>query len=158
MSFLLTPVALICPILSGNIPSHTNACATPAIAQQEQAICRIHQHEKGVTDVSIGMHSIAIYPIHYVDAEQQHIIFATKLLSQQAPKSIKVWTGDINTERVSSNAEIISLNGEELQLISVNLKDSFNAASDHLCLSFESESGRYSAAQIQLRNHAQIAS
>ena len=156
MSFLLTPVALICPILGGNFQCKNTESTTPTIAHHEQAICRIHKHEKGVTDVSIGMHSIAIYPIHFVDAGQQHIIFATKLLSQQAPQSIKLWTGDIHSERVSSSAEQITLNGEELQLISLNIADSFDAASDHLCMTFESENGSYTAAQIQLGGHAQV--
>ena len=153
MSFLLTPVALICPILGGNFQYKNPEHLTTAVSHHEQAICRIHKHEQGVTDVSVGMHSIAIYPIHYVEAPKQHIIFAAKLLSQQAPQSISFWTGDINSERVSSNTEQISLNGEALQLISLNIDDSFDAASDHLCMTFESESGSYSAAQIQLSSH-----
>jgi hypothetical protein len=155
MSFLLTPVALICPILGGNFlnNSRTESLSpiTPAI--QEQAICRIHKNAQGVTDLSLGTHSVAIYPIHYVDQHNAHIIFALKLLSQQTPTQMQVWTGNISNQRISSEHKQIHLLDNELQLISLNLNESFDAQQDHLCISFATEGGNFTAAQIQLSIH-----
>lgn len=154
MSFLLTPVALICPLFcnSAQDVQEEQLQLSSVISQpHQQAVCRILQGSQGETTVNIGTSGIEIYPIHYIDDENTHIIFAAKLLGDYIPQQTHIWTGDIHTQRVSSSEEKVSFVHNELRLVSLSLNHPVDWQKDHLCISFATEHGTREMAQIQLQ-------
>lgn len=147
MSLLLTPVALICPIFNSSSPIETRQ---EQPAAQEQAVCRIYQQPDGVTDVSIGTSSLALYPIHYIDGEEPYLIFASTLLPYAQPSQLQLWTGDLHSGRVSAVVQRLQLQDHELQLVHMPLLPDYDAERDALCVSVGANADTAAAVQIQL--------
>ncbi len=151
MSLLLTPVALICPIFSSATAALTQAPQSrdDAHIAREQAMCRIATNDMGVTNVSVGMHTVAIYPIHYVESEKPYITFSMKLVSQMSPVKIQMWTGSADQQRISDKVTLY-LDKEEFKLPLIYPAGDLNLQRDRLCLSFDNGHGSQTEAHIQL--------
>lgn len=150
MLFLLTPVALICPVLNVGFAEPVTEQESKQQIQCEQAICRIHKLQAGETSVSVGMHSIAIYPIHYVDGDEPYLVFSVRMLSQHNPVRVQLWTGDLYEQRQSSEPVNLNLTDGDFQMPVLHLQDKFDKQRDQLCLTFLDEHGMQTAAQIKL--------
>ena len=137
MSLLLTPIALICPLLSGAQPAR--AQVKQVETQQEQAVCRIHKKQDGSTDVSVGTKSLSIYPIHAFAAEQSYLLFAVKLPAFAEASAVRMWTAASSDPQPSSDIVQQALNDSSLQLVKIPLNEQADIEHDVLCLAFDDQ-------------------
>lgn len=137
MSLLLTPIALICPLISGAQPAR--AQVKQAATQQEQAVCRIHKKIDGSTDVSVGTKSLSLYPIHAFAADNSYLLFAIKLPAFADATSLRMWTAASHNPQPSSEIVHQDLSDSELQLVKIPLNEQADIEHDVLCLSFDDQ-------------------